>query len=146
MSLFETLHAAKAARDFGAMVDAIPYARFLGLAVEEVDHGLLVKLPFSQKIVGNPTLPAIHGGVVGAFLENVAIFQLLWTLDKIRIPKTITVTIDYLRSAGPVTTYAMATVNKLGARVANVKAYAWQDDRARPVAGINANFLITPAE
>ena len=146
MTLIETLHAAKASRDFSAIVAAIPYARFLGLEVEEVDEGLLMKLPFSEKIVGNPTLPAIHGGVVGAFLENVAIFQLFWTQEKIRLPKTITVTIDYLRSAGPATTCAMATVTKLGARVANVKAYAWQDDRARPVAGINANFLITPAE
>lgn len=145
MTLIETFQAAKAARDFDAFVDAIPYARFLGLMVEEVDDGLLVKLPYAQKIVGNPTLPAIHGGVVGAFLENVAIFQLLWALDKIRVPKTITVTIDYLRSAGAETTYAMAAVTKLGARVANVKAYAWQDDRTRPVAGINANFLITPA-
>ncbi len=145
MTLIETIHAAKSTHDFNAIIAAIPYAAFLGLEVEEAEDGLLVKLPFSQKIVGNPTLPAIHGGVVGAFLENVAIFQLLWTQEKIRIPKTITVTIDYLRSAGPEATYAMATVTKLGARVANVKAYAWQDDRNRPVAGINANFLITPA-
>ncbi len=146
MTLLETIESAKATRDFGAIVAAIPYASFLGLSVEEVEDGLLMKLPYAEKIVGNPTLPAIHGGVVGAFLENVAIFQLLWTLDKIRIPKTITVTIDYLRSAGPEPTHAMATVTKLGARVANVKAYAWQGDRSRPVAGINANFLITPAE
>ena len=145
MTLIETIHAAKSANDFNAIIAAIPYAAFLGLEVEEAEEGLLVKLPYGEKIVGNPTLPAIHGGVVGAFLENVAIFQLLWTQEKIRIPKTITVTIDYLRSAGPATTYGMATVTKLGARVANVKAYAWQDDRNRPVAGINANFLITPA-
>lgn len=146
MTLIETIQSAKESRDFDAIVAAIPYAQFLGLSVEEVDDGLLMKLPFSQKIVGNPALPAIHGGVVGAFLENVAIFQLLWTLDKIRIPKTITVTIDYLRSAGPEMTFGMATVTKLGARVANVKAYAWQADRSRPVAGINANFLTTQVD
>jgi hypothetical protein len=30
-------------------------------------------MPFSPKIIGNPMLPAIHGGMTGAFLETTAI-------------------------------------------------------------------------
>ena len=65
--------------------------------------------------------------------------------ETLRIPKTITITVDYLRSAGPKDTYARAGVTKLGARVANVRVFAWQDDAARPVAGANANFMLSPA-
>src|SRR5262249_48628439 len=81
----------------------------------------------------------------GAFLETTAILQLLWTLDSIRIPKTITITIDYLRTAGPHDTFARAQVTKLGNRVANVRAHAWQTDTAKPGSSANGNFLITPA-
>jgi uncharacterized protein (TIGR00369 family) len=145
--LVDLIARAKAERDLNLFQQAIPYARYIGITTaEEADGQLITSLPFSDKIVGNPALPAIHGGVVGAFLETAAILQLLWTLEAIRVPKTITITIDYLRSARAEETFASATVTKLGARVANVRAFAWQAERDKPVAGLNANFLVTPAD
>ncbi len=144
-SLAEIVRAAREAGDINRFIGAIPYARFLGISAAEEAGVLTARLAHSDTIIGNPALPAIHGGVVGAFLETTAILQLLWTLDSIRIPKTITITIDYLRSAGPHDTFARAEVTKLGSRVANVRAYAWQADSAKPVSSANANFLITPA-
>src|SRR3954470_23205300 len=47
-----------------------PFARCLGIRVGE--DGTLV-MPFSPKIIGNPILPAIHGGMTGAFLATAAI-------------------------------------------------------------------------
>jgi len=143
--LADLVRAAREAGDINRFVDAIPYARFLGISAAAEGGILTAKLASSDKIIGNPALPAIHGGVVGAFLETTAILQLLWTLDSIRIPKTITITFDYLRTAGPHDTFARAEVTKLGSRVANVRAYAWQADIAKPVTSANANFLITPA-
>jgi acyl-coenzyme A thioesterase PaaI-like protein len=143
--LAELVRAAREAGDINRFIDAIPYARFLGISASAEGRLLTARLANSDKIIGNPALPAIHGGVVGAFLETTAILQLLWTLDSIRIPKTITITIDYLRSAGPYETFARAEVTKLGSRVANVHAYAWQADIAKPVSSANANFLISPA-
>ncbi len=145
MTLTELIRAAKQAQDTNAFVAAIPYARFLGISAGIEDGIITARLAQSPHIIGNPALPAIHGGVVGAFLETTAILQLLWTLDSIRVPKTITITIDYLRSAGAQDTVARAEVTKLGARVANVRAVAWQGDAAKPVASANANFLISPA-
>jgi uncharacterized protein (TIGR00369 family) len=145
--LVDLIVRAKAERDLNLFQEAIPYARYLGITTEEESDGqLLTRMPFSDKIIGNPALPAIHGGVVGAFLETAAILQLLWALESIRVPKTITITIDYLRSARPEETFASATVTKLGARIANVRAVAWQGNRDRPVSGLNANFLVTPPE
>lgn len=143
--LADLVHAAREAGDINRFIDAIPYARFLGISAAAEGGILTAKLASSDKIIGNPALPAIHGGVVGAFLETTAILQLLWTLDSVRIPKTITITFDYLRSAGAFDTFARAEVTKLGSRVANVRAYAWQADIAKPVTSANANFLITPA-
>jgi uncharacterized protein (TIGR00369 family) len=143
--LAELVRAARAANDVNRFVAAIPYARFLGITASAEAGVLTARLANSDKIIGNPALPAIHGGVVGALLETTAILQLLWTLESIRIPKTITITIDFLRSAGAHETLARAEVTKLGSRVANVRAYAWQGDMANTVAGANANFLVTPA-
>lgn len=146
MTTAELIRAAKQSRELGPFVDAIPYARFLGISVTADGDDLLATLKYSDRNIGNPQLPALHGGVVGAFLETSAILQLLWMQESISVPKTITITVDYLRSARPEDTFARATVTKLGSRVANVHARAWQSDEAKPVAALNANFLVTPAE
>lgn len=123
---------------------AIPYARFLGVTVEHVNGALECVLPFREDLVGNPMLPAIHGGVIGAFLELSAILRLIDESGTDRVPKPINFAIDYLRSAGPTATRARADIFKLGRRVAVVHVVAWQDDRARPVASGNGKFLLSP--
>jgi uncharacterized protein (TIGR00369 family) len=124
------------------IVDVIPYARFLGVEIERRDGALECVLPFRQEIVGNPALPAVHGGVLGAFLELTALLHLLDDSGNERVPKPITFSVDYLRSAGPATTRARAEIFKLGRRIANVRVVAWQDDRSRPVVAGNGKFLL----
>ena len=138
ISAAELIRNAKQAGDLSRFVDAIPYAKFLGISVAADGDQLLATLAYNDRNIGNPMLPALHGGVVGAFLETTAILQLLWQQESILVPKTITITVDYLRSARAVDTRARATVTKLGSRVANVHAAAWQDDPDKPVAAINA--------
>jgi uncharacterized protein (TIGR00369 family) len=125
-----------------SLLDAIPYARFLGVAMERVDSGLECVLPFRDEIVGNARLPAVHGGVLGAFLELTALLRLIDEQGSARVPKPITFTFDYLRSAGPVTTRARAEIFRLGRRIANVHVIAWQQDPARPVAAGNGKFRL----
>jgi uncharacterized protein (TIGR00369 family) len=124
------------------VVEAIPYARFLGVEIERRDGALECILPFRHEIVGNPALPAVHGGVLGAFLELTALLRLLDDSDVERVPKPITFSVDYLRSAGPLTTRARAEIFKLGRRIANVRVIAWQDDPTRPVVAGNGKFLL----
>jgi uncharacterized protein (TIGR00369 family) len=125
------------------IVDAIPYARFLGVEVERREGALECVLPFRPEIVGNAALPAVHGGVLGAFLELTALLHLLDESGSERVPKPITFSVDYLRTAGPATTRARAEIFKLGRRIANVRVVAWQDDPARPVAAGNGTFLLS---
>ena len=124
------------------ILDAIPYARFLGVEVDRSDGELECVLPFRQDIVGNPALPAGHGGVLGAFLELTALLRLIDESPGARVPKPITFSVDYLRAAGPATTRARAEIFKLGRRIANVRVVAWQDDRGRPVVAGNGKFLL----
>jgi uncharacterized protein (TIGR00369 family) len=124
------------------ILDAIPYARFLGVEVERRDGALECILPFRTEIVGNAALPAVHGGVLGAFLELTALLHLIDDGATERVPKPITFSVDYLRSAGPATTRARAEIFKLGRRIANVRVVAWQDDPGRPVVAGNGKFLL----
>ncbi|WP_337185686.1 PaaI family thioesterase [Phenylobacterium sp.] len=125
-----------------AFLQRVPYARFLGVRVELAGDEMTAVLPFAPHLVGNPVLPAIHGGVIGAFLELTALSQLALAQPGRRVPKTIDITIEYLRSAGPRDTYARAILRKVGRRVANVQVEAWQESRAKPVAGMTGHFLL----
>lgn len=125
-----------------ALADRIPYARFLGLRVERDESGLLCVLPFRDEIVGNARLPAVHGGVVGSFLEMTALLGLLDGSEGGRIPRPINFSTDFLRAAGPADTLGRAEIVKLGRRIANVRVVAYQDDPTKPVAAGIGNFLL----
>ena len=61
-----------------ALVGGIPYLRYLGIRFERRGDELTAILPFDEKLIGNPTLPALHGGVTAAFLETTAVLSLAW--------------------------------------------------------------------
>ncbi len=123
-------------------IDKLPYAHFLGVRVELAGDEMTGVLPFAQHLVGNPILPALHGGVIGAFMEMTAMAQLALTERRARLPRPIGVTVEYLRSGRPLTTYARAQVKRVGRRIANVDVEAWQESRAAPIATLHANFLL----
>jgi uncharacterized protein (TIGR00369 family) len=103
---------------------------------------LTLILPYSEHLVGNPLLPALHGGVVGALMELTAITQLAIASKSEKFAKTIDIGVDYLRSGKPVDTYARARVIKIGRRIANVQAEAWQKERSQPIAAMHGHFLV----
>jgi len=136
---------ARASDDCGRMLDAIPYMSFMGITLRRSAGELLTVMRFSDHLIGNPTLPALHGGTLGALMESAAVFELMWRVDMTTVPKVINITVDYLRSGQPVDTYAKAKLSRQGRRVANVSVQAWQDDRERPIASANLHCLISPS-
>ncbi len=119
-----------------------PFARWLGIRIAE--DGTLV-MPFSQKIIGNPILPAIHGGMTGAFLETTAIVGVTRELGISTLPKPIGLTINYLRSGRALDSYANVSIVKQGRRVVAFETRAWQDDPAKPIASAFGHFMLRPA-
>ena len=89
---------------------------------------------------------ALHGGVVGALLEVTALTQLAIASKSEKFPKTVDINIDYLRSGKPVDTYARARVVKIGRRIANVQAEAWQGERTQPIAALHGHFMTPETE
>lgn len=143
-----------------ALVEGVPYIQFLGIEFERRGDELTGILPFDPKLIGNPLLPAIHGGVTAAFLEVTAIITLSWSYlwqdvesgalnaeglasDGLpRLPKTIDISTDYLRSGLPRDAYARARVVRSGRRYASVQVEAWQDNRDRLFAQATGHFLM----
>ena len=134
MNLLEDLQAAKKAGDFGPLVKMIPYLQFLGVRVEVLDGRRIIVMPFADHLVGNPTVPALHGGTLGALLESVAHLELQALTDHPRLPKTISLTVDFLRSGKTKDVFAAAKMVKRGRRVTTLQCHAWQDDENAPIA------------
>jgi uncharacterized protein (TIGR00369 family) len=124
------------------VLETIPYARLLGLRSERAGDELTVIMPFAEQLIGNPLLPALHGGATAAFLEMTATAQLAILEPRARLPRPINVTVAYLRSGRPLDTFARARVNKAGKRIANVHVEAWQESRSQPIAMLHAHFLL----
>jgi uncharacterized protein (TIGR00369 family) len=116
-----------------------PFARVLGIRIGE--DGTVI-MPFSPRIIGNPILPAIHGGMTGAFLETTAIVGVMRELGALLLPKPIGLTINYLRSGRPADTYASVSIAKQGRRVVAFEAKAWQDEPQKPIASAFGHFML----
>ena len=158
----EPVHLVKGRRDAAlrTLVEGVPYIGFLGIRFDRRGDELTAFLPYDDSHIGNPMLPALHGGVTAAFLEVTAIIELGWTtiweemengrdavsdtspLPVPRLPKTIDFTVDYLRSGLPRDAFARARVNRSGRRYASVHVEAWQDNRTRLFAQATGHFLM----
>jgi len=120
----------------------IPYAQLLGLEVEPGETAPVYVMPFAIDVVGRPSF--LHGGAIGGLLEMAAVGALKQALageGAVRI-KPINLTVDYMRGGRDKPTRARGTVTRLGTRVANVEAVAWQDEPDRPIAAARMNYLI----
>ena len=139
--------AAREQGDFSPLRERVPYAAFLDVQVRLEGGAPRFRLPFRPSLIGNPALPALHGGVVAGFMENAALLHLLLLLDERKVPKAIDFSIDYLRSANAVDLHASCEVARQGRRVAQVQIRCWQDEpghagRTREVALGRAHFLL----
>lgn len=124
------------------LLDRIPYARFLNLQTLVSGDEVTVVMPFADLLIGNPMLPALHGGSTAALLEMTAMAQVALAFPGPRLPRPINVTVAYLRTGRPVDVFARARINRAGRRVAHVQAEAWQEARHEPIASLTAHFLL----
>jgi len=139
-----------------ALVEQVPYIEFLGVHFDRRGDELTAVLPYDARLIGNPVLPALHGGATASFLEIAAIIELSWSVvwpamesgvrspaEPIRrLPKTIDFAVDYLRPGLPREAYARARVNRSGRRYASLHVEAWQDNRSRLFAQATGHFLM----
>lgn len=136
------------------LVASVPYLEFLGMGLRRQGNALTGSLPGSPQLIGNPAIPALHGGVTVAFLENTAALTLAWHrwVDADMptplpvVPRCINTTVDFLRPGQQAEAFARARIIRAGRRYASVQVEAWQDRRERLFAQANCHFLMSPED
>lgn len=142
MDIANLLRQVRHTGEYHLLTEVIPYTRFLGIGVENTTGEVLCRMRYAPMLIGNSSIPALHGGTLGGLLESAAIFELLLRTQTDRVPKIISLTVDFLRPGKPQDTLAKATITRVGRRVANLQVQAWQEDRSKPIASANALFLV----
>lgn len=140
----EWLARTREAGDVTAWLARIPYARRIGVSAAPAadGEGLVFRLDPRQGNVGNSLLPALHGGVVAAFMETAATLDLMLAAREPRLPRVVDASIDYLRTARVVPTLARCELLREGRRLANVRVQAWQEAEDAPVATARLHFVL----
>lgn len=138
----DSVAAARQENNPQAVIEMIPYAEFIGAQVKIENDQLLYWLDKRPSNIGNPSLPAIHGGVIGGFLELSAAIEIIYNLDIAAVPKVVDFSLDYLRAGRYKTIYAKCNVLRQGKKLINVSATAWQDNEDTPIATARCHFVI----
>ncbi|WP_185268076.1 PaaI family thioesterase [Halopseudomonas xiamenensis] len=128
--------------DYRPLIEQIPYARMIGMRVLRLGEEMVFHLPISKDNIGNPVLPALHGGVLAGFMELAAMLHLMVSMNSPSFPKIIDFSVDYLRAGLSRDTYATCQVWRQGRRVGNVAITAWQTRSDEPVATARAHFKL----
>ena len=142
MTLSDLLQHKPDASTLDLWLKKIPFAAHLGMRAQLQGEEILFVLPANDMFIGNPSLPALHGGVVSGFMEQAAALHLIARMDQPVVPKMINFSLDYLRPTRLQDTFALCALTRQGRQVANVAVTAWQTSRDEPRALARAHFLL----
>jgi uncharacterized protein (TIGR00369 family) len=142
LALTALLADARARKSPQRLVEALPYAQFLGIEVALEGGEVVTRMRYGEHLIGDASIPALHGGTLAALLESCAIFSVLFAEAQPALPRTITFTIDYLRSGKAEDTTARARIVRQGRRIAVVETAAYQDGDERPIASAVVHLLV----
>lgn len=129
-----------------AIFARIPMVQTIGMRCDIKGDDMVAVLPYQDKLIGNFTIKALHGGAIGTFLEFTAVAQLFLQTETPRPARPINITVDYLRQGRATDLFARGQVVKLGSRMASVRVEAWQSEREKPVAALLGHFLLDRKE
>lgn len=129
------------------MLDHVPHAKAVGLSIVSVEKGAAVlKLPYDEKLVGNPDTGVVHGGVITTLLDNCCGIAVGMALGEMRPIATLDLRIDYMKPATPkLDILARADCYKVTANIAFVRASAYHADMADPIATAVGAFMLDAA-
>ena len=128
-------------------ISALPHARALGMEIVDIRDGeAVVRMPYNQRLIGDPETKVVHGGAVSALMDTCCGAAVMAHPEALGSTATIDLRIDYMRSATPgqaITT--TATCYHVTKSVAFVRAVAVDDDKDWPVASATGAFTVVVA-
>lgn len=144
MSRCRSFRELAAAGRYHELVAQLPYAAYLGVAVETTDAGRRYRMPFREMLLGNAARGSLHGGAIAGFAESAALIEVSVAQRQNRIPKPVDFSIDYLRRGQSKTCYATAVIVREGRRVVLASVECWQDSPDTPIAQARMHLLLEP--
>jgi len=129
-----------------AFRDGVPHNKALGLEIVDVGPGegyAEIRLPYSEELVGDPETGILHGGAITALIDATCGAAVFMKLAKPVAIATLDLRIDYLKPATPGrAVVARAETVKVTRNVGFVRALAYHDDAADPIASAAGTFMI----
>ena len=125
-------------------LSSIRHCEVLGISFVAVDEeSLTLKLPYGEKIVGNPFNGVIHSGSITTLMDTTMGLAVPLTLENIELCPTLDLRIDYMGAAIPnETVYGKAVVYRITEHVVFVRGTAFhQQEPERPIAHCVASFM-----
>lgn len=123
---------------------AVPHNAALGLkAVDCGPDSATLRLPYAEKLVGNPETGVLHGGAVTSLMDATSGMAVFMKLQKPTRIATLDLRIDYLKPATPEQdVHARCHCYKVTRQVAFVRGLAYHDDPDDPIASSAGTFMI----
>jgi uncharacterized protein (TIGR00369 family) len=126
------------------LIRHVPHARLLGMTVLDVKpNECWIKIPYSERLVGNPENGVVHGGVITTLLDQCGGSSVMASLDEFQSIATLDLRIDYMKPATPgVDLIGYCECYKLTRNVAFVRGVAYHERPQEPIASAHAAFML----
>lgn len=126
-----------------SFLSVLRHCQVLGMTVEQADeNGLIIKLPYSELIVGNPVTGVVHGGAITTLLDTCCGISTVCYLDDFEICPTLDLRIDYMHPAEPgKPIYGFAECYRVTPTVIFTRGVAYQESREEPLAHVVGTFM-----
>lgn len=126
------------------LLDFVPHCKAIGMRFVEVNAGVAVlRVPYDDRLVGNPDSGVLHGGVITTLLDNASGMAVQSTFGEWMSIATLDLRIDYMRPAAPGRDlYGRAECYRKTRSVAFVRAVAYHDEADDPIATSVATFML----
>lgn len=126
------------------LVSQVPFARAIGMEIVDAREGeAWMRVPYDEKLIGNPDTGVIHGGVITSALDNVAGVAVQLALPDRMAIATLDLRIDYMKPATPrLDLTAHAHCYKLTRNIAFIRGTAYHSDIDDPIATCVGAFML----